>query len=138
MRTPKKTYMICVGLAFLALFSLSGCGGGGGGPTGPANPPQLTEYKVENEQPVHPGTTIVLSIDYIDPSATMNDGIAYITYSEGTYQSAVSNATGSAGTLLVSFELSPLVKPGQLLVEVWVQNGDGSSSNTIQVLLNVA
>jgi hypothetical protein len=124
-------------LTVLSLFSLSGCGGGGG-PTGPANPPQLTGYEVQNQQPVHAGATIILNIDYIDPSATMNDGIAYITYSAGTYQSTVSNAPGSSGTCLVSFELSPLVEPGQLLVEVWIQNRQGSSSNTIQILLNVA
>jgi hypothetical protein len=130
--------MICIALTLLALFSLAGCGGGGGGPTGPANPPQLTDYRIENQQPVSSGATIVLRIDYVDPSATMNDGIAYITYSEGTYQSAVSNAPGSSGTCLVSFELSPLVDPGQLLIEVWIQNREGTSSNTIQVLLNVA
>ncbi len=137
MSTSKKTCMIVVGLTFLALFSLSGCGGGGGGPTGPATPPQLTGYTVGNQQPVHPGATIILHIDYIDPSSTMNEGVAYITYSEGTYQSTVSNAPGSSGTMLVSFELSPLVAPGQLLVEVWVQNRAGSSSNTIQILLTV-
>lgn len=138
MRTSGDLPVLFIALTFLALFSLSGCGGGGGGPTEPANPPVLGDYRVENDQPVHPGATIVLWIDYIDPSGTMNDGIAYITYSEGTYKSAVSNASGTSGTLLVSFELSPLVAPGQLLVDVWVQNGAGSSSNTIQVLINVA
>ncbi|PID58565.1 hypothetical protein CSB45_03205 [candidate division KSB3 bacterium] len=134
MRNTQTIYILLLALTALVLSSC----GGGGGPTGPSNPPQLTGYLVENEQEVRPGsTTIVVRIDYIDMSRTMQDGVAYITYSEGTYTSTISNAAAASGTMLISFDLSPLVKPGELLVEVWVQNGNGESSNTIQILLNV-
>ena len=138
MDISRKTYLLLAGLFFLMLLSLSGCDNGGSSPTSPGTAPQLTGYTVANDQPVHAGATIVLHIDYVDTTATMNDGVAYITYSEGTYTEAVSNASGTSGTLLTSFDLSPLVSSGQLLVEVWIQNGAGNSSNTIQFLLNVA
>jgi hypothetical protein len=137
MKIFPKACLMYVGLIFLTLFSLTGCGGGGGGPTGPENPPQLSNGRVFTEQPVHPGSIIALYIDYLDPSATMNDGTAYINGSIRTYHSTVSNAPGIEGTLLVSFELSPLVKPGELLLEVWIRNRAGSLSNTIYIPLEV-
>lgn len=126
-----------IGSLLLVIMLVAGCGGGGGGPTGPANPPVLGNYNV-NPNPANSGATIVLTIDYVDPSGTMNEGISYIADSQGnTYAGTISNAPGTTGALITSFVLSPLVTPGELLLYVWVQNTAGFSSNTITIPLTV-
>ncbi|PIE35054.1 hypothetical protein CSA56_05665 [candidate division KSB3 bacterium] len=138
----RATLLSWIGGFLLLSIAFSGCGGGGGGVTAPANPPQLIEGTTVVIPPeVYPGATVVLEIGYIDLSSTMNEGIAYISHTlDGqtkTYQGLISNAPGSEGTLVTSFDLSPFVPPGELWLSVFVQNSNGSSSQSILVLLTV-
>ena len=71
----KSSIFVGIGSLLLVIILVAGCGGGGGGPTGPANPPVLGNYNV-NPNPANSGATIVLTIDYVDPSGTMNEGIS--------------------------------------------------------------
>lgn len=136
MKKNRNTRLLYTGLTLLILLCLAGCGSDGG-VTGPENPPFLSNGKVVTTQPVHPSATIVLHIDYIDVSATMNEGVAYITDSVRTYQDSISNAPDSSGVLVLAFDLSPLAKPGQELLRVWVRNKAGISSNSIEIPLTV-
>lgn len=136
-----KSRMKClwVGLLFAFIIALAGCGSDGDGPTGPSTPPQLSEGGTATPNPANAGATIVLAINFIDVAGKMNDGIAFITDSQGnSYQGRVSNADGTSGTLTTSFQLSVLVQPGELILTVFVQNRDGTSSNTVYIPLTVS
>ncbi len=135
----KKSLFTWIGGLLLVSIVLTGCPDSGGGPTGPANPPQLIDgTAVVAPNPAHPGATIVLQIDYVDVSGTMNEGIVYIADNQNNnYQGAISNAPGTSGRLVTSFDLSTLVTPGEIWLSIFVQNTAGVSSNTILVLLTV-
>ncbi len=128
------------GILLLALLiALAGCDSGSDGPTGPATPPQLSEGGTATPNPANAGATIVLAIDFIDVAGKMNDGIAFITDSQtNSYQGRISNAEGTSGTLTTSFRLSVLVQPGEVILTVFVQNRDGTSSNTVYIPLTVS
>ena len=127
------------GLLFALIVALAGCDSGGDGPTGPSTPPQLSDGGTATPNPANAGATIVLAINFIDVSGKMNDGTAFITDNQGnSYQGRVSNAEGTSGTLTTSFQLSVLVQPGEVILSVFVQNRDGTSSNTVYIPLTVS
>ena len=119
------------------LILITGCGGGGGGPTGPVNPPTLSTITA-NPDPANPSAIIIFNIDYVDVDANLNGGTSFITDSQGNnYQGLVSNAEGTSGTLTTSITLSPLVTPGPLLFNVFVQDRAGNSSNTVFTTITI-
>ena len=125
-------------VVLVVLTQFTGCGGGGGGPTDPSTAPVLSGIAVR-PNPANAGANMILEIQYVDVNADLNDGIAYITDSQGySYTGQVSNAPGTSGTLVTTFALHPLVKPGQLLFNIFVQDRSGNSSNTVYVTITVS
>ena len=138
----KQSILLYIAVLFALSISVIGCGGGGGGsPVEPGNAPILNEETATvRPDPVRSGAgaTIVLEIDYVDPSGTLNGGTSIIYDNQGNrYTGLISNASGISGRLITSFPLSPLVTPGTLLLTVSVQNQAGALSNTITISLPV-
>ena len=124
-------------LLLIVLIVITGCGDSGGGPTGPVNPPTLSTIAA-NPNPANSGAIIVFNIDYVDVDGNLNGGTSFITDSQGNnYQGLVSNAEGTSGRLVTSVTLSPLVTPGQLLFNVFVQDRAGNSSNTVFTTITI-
>ena len=93
-------------VVLVVLTQFTGCGGGGGGPTDPSTAPVLSGIAVR-PNPANAGANMILEIQYVDVNADLNDGIAYITDSQGySYTGQVSNAPGTSGTLVTTFALA--------------------------------
>jgi len=130
----------CLGLlwSLVGLLCMAGCDGGGG-PTGPSNAPVLSNVRANPSQ-VNQGTgvTIVFSIDFVDFPGDLNGGTAVINDSQGThYESVVSDAVGTAGTLITSIQLSQWVQPGEVLLTIYVWDLAGNQSNPGYVTITV-
>jgi hypothetical protein len=124
--------------SLVGILCLTGCDGGGG-PTGPSNAPVLSNIRVNPSQ-VNQGTgvTIVFSIDFVDIPGDLNGGPVVITDSQGNrYESVVSDAVGTAGTLITSIQLSQWVPPGEVLLTIYVWDLAGNQSNPGYVTITV-
>lgn len=98
----------------------------------------LSGIKALPEQ-VNPGGTVVLDIDLASISENLREGKIIVTDSQGNaYQEAISNMKEALSTSLVSsFRLSPLLPSGELLLQVFVLDSAGNSSNTGFVTITV-
>ncbi len=81
---------------------------------------------------VNPGGTVVLDIGLASISENLREGQVIVTDSQGnTYQEGISNMKEALSSSLVSsFRLSPLVPSGEMLLQVFVLDSEGNSSNT--------
>jgi hypothetical protein len=88
---------------------------------------------------VNPGGTVVLDIDLASISENLREGKVIVTDSLGNaYQEGISNLKEALNTTLVSsFRLSPLAPSGDLLLQVFVLDSEGNSSNTGFVTITV-
>ena len=91
----------------------------------------LSHIKALPEQ-VNAGGTVVLDIGLASISKNLREGKVIVTDSQGhAYQEGISNLEEALNTTLVSsFRLSPLVPSGELLLQVFVLDSEGNSSNT--------
>jgi hypothetical protein len=133
----KRLLLLCV---VLGMLWIAGCPGGGVGPTGPTYAPVLSTVTA-NPTRANPGAIIIFSIDFVDIPGDLNGGTAVINIQGSSYQetvqSLVSNATGTAGTLTTSVELSPLVPRGDLQFSIFVVDLAGNSSNIVFVTITI-
>jgi hypothetical protein len=102
------------------------------------NTPKFSKVAVRPTS-VHPGATIILEIDFIEaPDGDLNGGTAMISDSQGNiYEGIISDAKGSSGTCITSIKLSPLVKPGEIVLSIFGVDSKEHTSNTIHATLNV-
>ncbi|MCP4404169.1 MAG: hypothetical protein GY801_43540 [bacterium] len=88
---------------------------------------------------VNPGGTVVLDIGLASISENLREGQVIVTDSQGnTYQEGISNMKEALSSSLVSsFRLSPLIPSGEMLLQVFVLDSEGNSSNTGFVTITV-
>ena len=98
----------------------------------------LSNIKASPTQ-VNPGGTVVLDIDLASISEHLQEGKVVVTDSLGNaYQEGISNLEKALKTSLVSsFRLSPLIPSGEMLLQVFVLDSEGNSSNTGFVTITV-
>lgn len=90
--------------------------------------------------PVNPGAIIVFAIDLLNLPGRFSEGTIIVNDSQGnSYQGDICNAQEKEVTnaLVASITLSPLVPPGELLLEVFVLDPAGNASNTGFVTVTV-
>lgn len=88
---------------------------------------------------VNPGGTVILDIALASISEHLREGKIIVTDPLGNaYEESVSNLKRALNTSLVSsFRLSPLVPSGEMLLQVFVLDSEGNSSNTGFVKITV-
>jgi hypothetical protein len=132
----KNTFFIVWGLLTI-LFPLAAYGDDGEYASKQSVAPLLLQVNVRPAL-ANPGTIVIFEVNFVDDPGDLNGGAAIITDSRGNYyQGLISDAKKSSGVFITSIQLSPLVKPGELLFDVSVVDLAGNLSNSVFVTVTV-
>ena len=126
--------------AVVCMFALiSGCGSASYSEIGHKQTatPQVANINVHPET-VNPGATVVFAVDLAKAPEAFMGGTIIVTDSLGnSYEGELSNVMNSSNSFSASITLSPLVPAGELLLQVFVLDVTGNSSDSGFVTLTV-